>query len=200
MEVTTKHWVLLLALIGALSWVLGCEETGTGDDDDAADDDASDDDTGDDDTGDDDTGDDDTGDDDTAEEFCPHVVLDSVTDAVHEGDTTGLPDLATSPRLEWGDAPDDTLLFTAPEAGSYRLVTDVDPSSNGGCGASVRDYEEDTLYDESWCPNPGATVELDGLYSGVHELAAGQTVMIFFSCTEWADIQSGPYTVSFGRI
>jgi hypothetical protein len=55
---------MLLMMMGARLWIVGCPE----DDDDSADDDTADDDTGDDDTGDDDSGDDDSGDDDSGDD------------------------------------------------------------------------------------------------------------------------------------
>ena len=68
---------------------------------------------------------------------CPREDLGSHTSILYEGDTTGLPNLVTSSRLEWQDAPDDSLLFTAPEDGDYEIVVTDEPSTNGGCGASV---------------------------------------------------------------
>ncbi len=57
-------WTVLLMMLGATLWIVGCPE----DDDDSADDDTADDDTGDDDSGDDDSGDDDSGDDDSGDD------------------------------------------------------------------------------------------------------------------------------------
>jgi pimeloyl-ACP methyl ester carboxylesterase len=80
---------IVVALLLALASFGGCEDPGSGSqdddrlgDDDAGDDDLADDDTGDDDAGDDDSGDDDTGDDDTGD------------DDTGDDDTTPLPDLA----------------------------------------------------------------------------------------------------------
>src|SRR5690349_13761914 len=71
---------------------------------------------------------------------CPHVNLGSTVPNTHQGDTTGLPNLADSPRLEWGPAPDETLLFTAPAAGMYRISLLSEPSTNGGCSPSIQEY------------------------------------------------------------
>lgn len=133
---------------------------------------------------------------------CPREDLGSDTSILYNGDTTGLPNLVTSSRLEWQDAPDDSLLFTAPEAGDYEIVITDEPSVNGGCGASVWDYTTDEFYDESWCPDSGSTTEIDGFYttSGYpHYFEEGETVLIWFSCTYWADVQSGPYTLTIEK-
>jgi hypothetical protein len=138
----------------------------------------------------------------TDDTSCPRVTLQSSTSLTYDGDTTGLPNLATSPRLEWQDAPDDTLLFTAPEAGDYEIVTVDEPSTNGGCGASVWNYGTDTYYDASWCPAGAAPTEIDGGYTSAghpYSFAAGETVMIWFSCTYWADVQFGPYTITLTK-
>src|SRR5689334_2990103 len=86
---------------------------------------------------------------------CPHVNLGSTVPTTHQGNTTGLPNLADSQRLEWGTAPDETLLFTAPAAGTYRISLLSEPSSNGGCGPSIQEFGDvgtTKYYDESWCP------------------------------------------------
>lgn len=138
----------------------------------------------------------------TSDAFCPNVILDSSTSVTYNGDSTGGINLVTSPRLEWTDAPDDALSFTAPEAGDYEIVVTAEPSSNAGCGPSVWDYGTDSFYDASWCPQPGNTTEIDGFYSSAgypHTFTQGQTVIIWFSCTYWADVQYGAYTLTIQK-
>jgi hypothetical protein len=136
------------------------------------------------------------------------VDLGSTVPATHSGDTTGLPHIAESTRLEWGDAPDDTLLFTAPEAGTYHIVM-TETSTNDGCGASIQEYGDvgtTTYYDTSWCPSVSSVVSLDGVYAagdGIESdfaMAAGQKVMIWVSCTTWSDVQAGPYTLTITKL
>src|SRR5262245_23987445 len=50
---------------------------------------------------------------------CPHVDLGRTVPATYMGSTDGLPNLVTSARLEWTDAPDDSLAFEAPSDGDY---------------------------------------------------------------------------------
>ena len=139
---------------------------------------------------------------------CPHTDLGSSVPVTHNGDTQGLPNLAESTRLEWGDAPDDTLLFTAPEAGTYHIAM-TQPSTNGGCGVSIQEYANagtTTYYDASWCPASGAIANLDGVYAAGDGfdsdfvLAQGQSVMLWVSCTTWSDVQAGAYTVSITKL
>jgi len=135
----------------------------------------------------------------TAASDCPRHDLGSETSLTYNGDTTGLPNLVTSPRLEWQDAPDDALLFTAPVAGDYEIVTTAEPSSNQGCGASVWNYGTDTYYDASWCPAPGSTTEIDGGFTSAgypYTFAQGETVLIWFSCSYWATPLYGPYEIT----
>src|SRR4051812_14324622 len=42
---------------------------------------------------------------------CPHVVLNSALPVTYQGDTSTVPDWVTSTRLEWKEAPDDSLRF-----------------------------------------------------------------------------------------
>jgi len=133
---------------------------------------------------------------------CPHVDLGSSTSVTYDGNTTGLTNLVTSSRLEWTDAPDDALLFTVPENGDYELIVTAEPSSNGGCGASVWDYGTDSFYDVSWCPQPGSTTEIDGFYVSAgypYTWTQGMSVIIWFSCTYWADVKSGAYTLTIQK-
>lgn len=127
---------------------------------------------------------------------CPHVDLGSTVPVTHDGDTSGLANIATSQRLEWRDAPDDTLLFTAPHTGNYQ-VTNTDPSTNGGCDASIQE-SDGTYYDETWCPASGSVKTLDGWFSGKTSipLVAGQKLLIWYSCAYWASVQSGAYSVT----
>jgi hypothetical protein len=66
----------------------------------------------------------------------------------------------------------------------------------------VWDYGTDSFYDASWCPGTGATTEIDGYYSSAgypYTFAQGETVLIWFSCTYWADAQYGPYTITITK-
>ena len=73
-----------------------------------------------------------------------------------------------------------------------------EPSSNGGCYASVWDYGTDTYYDTSWCPGAGSTTEIDGFttFGASYAFAQGETVLIWFSCAYWADVLYGPYQIT----
>jgi len=140
---------------------------------------------------------------------CPHVNLGSTVPTTHQGDTTGLPNLADSARLEWGPAPDETLLFTAPTAGMYRISLLSEPSTNGGCGPSIQEFADagtTNYYDESWCPPAGMVSKLDGVYAAslqTHtdfQMAQGQKVLIWYSCTTWSDAQMGAYSLKIEKL
>ena len=136
---------------------------------------------------------------------CPTVVLPASMPLTYAGDTTGKPNLVTSQRLEWGDAPDDALLFVAPAAATFTVAMTADPSNNGGCGVSAQDYANastSTTYDESTCPAKGATAAIDGVYTATGAattdlaLAKDQHVLLFVSCTTWSSAQAGAYTLT----
>jgi len=133
---------------------------------------------------------------------CPRLALQDAVDVRHAGDTRGLKNLVVSPRLGWGEAPDDAVAFTAPEAGTYEFATVAEPSGTGECGASVWDYRGESLYDESWCPKSGLPVEIDGFYATAahpYELKAGQTVIVWFSCADGSEVSAGPYTITISK-
>ena len=139
---------------------------------------------------------------------CPTVVLPTTLPLTYDGNTAGKPDLVASTRLEWGNAPDDALLFVAPSAGTYTVAMTADPSNNGGCGASAQDYANvgtSTCYDESACPASGSTATIDGVYTATGAattdlaLTANQHVLLFVSCTTWSSVQSGAYTLTITK-
>jgi hypothetical protein len=132
---------------------------------------------------------------------CPTTDLGSDLPIVYEGDTTGLANIAESERLEWRDAPDAALLFTAPADGRYR-VTDTNPTEDFGCGASVWDYGTGAFYDASWCPSSGGTATLDGYFGEGDDipLMAGETLLIWYSCSYWSNLQTTPFTITIEAI
>jgi hypothetical protein len=139
---------------------------------------------------------------------CPTVNLPTSTTVTYSGDTTGKPNLVTSARLEWGDAPDDALFFRAPAAGTYLLAMPSEPSTNGGCGASAQEYNTSMpgrVYDETACPPKGSTNEINGIYTaidtttGTLTLGQNQHVIIWVSCTTWSSAQSGPYSITLTK-
>ncbi len=114
-----------------------------------------------------------------------------------------------SSRLEWGAAPDDTLLFTASVGGNYRISMPSEPSNNGGCGASIQEFSQvgtAYYYDESWCPASGMVANLDGVYAALpgsptdFVLSAGQKVLIWVSCTTWSSAQEGAYSITIEKL
>jgi hypothetical protein len=137
---------------------------------------------------------------------CPRAVLGGPLPQVFDGDTTGLPNTLTSSRLEWGDAPDDLVLFTAPEAGSY--VIDLS-STVPSLGVSAQDYgamgTDARPFDVSDCPSGTTPREINGVFnhnqpSSPLMLAAGQKVMLFVSAPMWANLRFGPYTLTVRKV
>jgi hypothetical protein len=129
---------------------------------------------------------------------CPHVDFGTTTSITYHGDTTGLPNWVDSPRLEWQDAPDDSLTFTAPSAGSYAFSLTVDASDAGNfqMGVSVRDFSG-AFY--SACPSPGTPQTLDGVFEEPTypaTLTAGQQVLMYVSAPYWSVPTSGRYTLT----
>jgi hypothetical protein len=120
----------------------------------------------------------------------------------YNGDTSGKPNLVTSVRLEWDTAPDDALLFVAPQAGTYTIAM---PSEPAGCGASSRDFQSMADFNESACPGAGSVAAIDGIYTAGDQimsnttLTQGQHLVIFVSCPTWASSQSGAYTLSITK-
>ena len=153
----------------------------------------------------------DTGAGDAASGGCPTVTLPTTLPLSYSGDTTGRPNLVTSARLEWTDAPDDALLFVAPQAGTYRIGMPAAPSTNGGCGASAREYgttgSDGQPYTETSCPVSGATKTIDGIFAALppsstedFTLTQGQHLLIWVSCTSWSTAKSGPYTLTIQKL
>lgn len=136
---------------------------------------------------------------------CPRVLLGSTLPAEFSGDTAGLPDIVTSPRLEWTDAPDDALEFTAPQAGDYLIEL---TSSNMSLGASAEDYNtngsDSFPFTRTACPASGAVKEINGLYSHNQPthfitLTQGQKMVIFVGAPYWAMQKTGTYTLKVSR-
>lgn len=136
---------------------------------------------------------------------CPGTTLSTALPLTYHGDTTGKANLVTSARLEWGDAPDDALLFVAPQAGTYTLAMPSAPSTNQGCGASAQDYGSMSWFTESTCPAAGAVGTLDGVYAATGTttsdvaLSQGQHLLIWVSCTTWSTAKAGPYTLTITK-
>jgi len=142
--------------------------------------------------------------------WCPTATLPTALPVTYSGDTTGKPNLVTSTRLEWGDAPDDALLFVAPSAGTYRIGLPTAPSTNGGCGASAHEFGTSgngAPYTEQSCPAQNATKAIDGIFSALPPsntedlmLTQGQHVLIWVSCTTWSNAKAGPYTLTIQKL
>jgi hypothetical protein len=136
---------------------------------------------------------------------CPTVTLGTSLPLTYQGDTTGKKNLVTSTRLEWGDAPDDALLFVAPAAGTYTIALTMEPSNNGGFGVSARDFTSMNIYDESSCPAAGTVGTLDGVFvaslgsPGSLPLDQGGHALLWVSATTWSSAQSGAYTVAITK-
>jgi len=137
---------------------------------------------------------------------CPRVVLGSSLPAELMGDTTGGPDFLTSPRLEWTDAPDDAVEFTAPTAGDYVIELE---STVEALGVSAEDYNTNGSdafpFTRSACPAEGASTEINGVYSHNQPnypltMTAGQSVMLFVSAPYWAPVKAGPYTLRVRKL
>ena len=136
---------------------------------------------------------------------CPRVLLGSTLPAEFSGDTASLPNLVTSPRLEWTDAPDDALEFTAPVAGDYVIEL---ASPNQSLGASAEDYNTNGSdafpFTRTACPAAGAVKEINGVYNHNQPnypitLAAGQTMVIFIGAPYWAATKTGTYTLKVSK-
>ncbi len=135
---------------------------------------------------------------------CPHVLLGSDIPITYVGNTEGLPNWAESARLEWQEAPEDSLLFIAPEDGDY-LITMTSEAEVGGIWPSIEDYETDRYYTETDCPAEGTTATLDGVFTTGNAdypetFTAGQHVLIWVSSCYWEPVQSGPYTLTIEKI
>lgn len=122
---------------------------------------------------------------------CPRVLLGSLPDVSFSADTASLPNLVISNRLEWREAPDDALEFTAPTTGSYKVTY---TASNGNLGLSVSDLNG--FFTRSACPPAGLVVSIDGYYvtDGMQlALTRGQSVVFFVSAPYWAMEKTGTY-------
>ena len=134
---------------------------------------------------------------------CPHVLLGNQVPVTYAGNTEGLPNCAESSRLEWKDAPDDTLLFIAPEDGDY-LITMTSNAEFDGISPSIQENETLRYYTEADCPAAGETADLDGFFTlGNPEypetFSAGQHVLIWVSSCDWEPTQYGPYTITIEK-
>ena len=136
---------------------------------------------------------------------CPTTALGTALPLTYNGDTTGKADLVKSARLEWGSAPDDALLFVAPQAGTYAVAMTSQPSTNGGCGASGEDFSSMAFYTEGSCPAAGQVADLDGIYTATSgsgsdvTLTQGQHLLLWVSCTTWSSAKTGPYTLTITK-
>ena len=129
---------------------------------------------------------------------CPHVDLGSSAPVTYIGSTTGLPNLVESTRLEWTDAPDDSLIFSAPEDGDYVIHLQSDAQMDG-VGASAKDFAG-AYYTAATCPASGAVTQLDGVYTQNDpayplQLTAGQRVVIWVSAASWEPTKTPTYTL-----
>jgi len=139
-------------------------------------------------------------------EFCPSDTLGTTLPITYDGTTVGKENLVTSARLEWTNAGDDALLFVAPEAAFYRVSL---PLVAPGCGASVREYgiQMDgmgTIYDTSFCPPEGSSIEIDGVYveaAGTDvPLPVGQEMLIWVSCASFSATKEAKYQIKIEKL
>lgn len=136
---------------------------------------------------------------------CPRVRLGRATEVTFSADTSALPNLVNSTRLEWREAPDDALEFTAAETGNY-VIELASPNSN--LGASAQEYHSTgplTPFTSAACPPSGLVVAIDGFYSHNQPnypiaLMADQTIVIFISAPYWAAVKTGTYTVAVKKV
>ena len=132
---------------------------------------------------------------------CPRVKLGRSTNVSFTADTATLPNIVTSQRLEWTDAPDDALEFTADQAGNYVIEL---TSTNMSLGASAEDYTSMAPFTASACPPSGLVVSIDGVFNHNQPnyplaLTEGQTIVIFISAPYWAAVKTGTYTLVVRR-
>ncbi|MCK6588088.1 MAG: hypothetical protein L6Q76_10930 [Polyangiaceae bacterium] len=142
----------------------------------------------------------------TGNQFCPTETLGTALPITYDGSTVDKDNLVTSPRLEWTNAGDDALLFVAPEAAIYKVSL---PVVEPGCGASVREYGikmdgMGTIYDTSFCPPEGTSIEIDGVYiepSGTEvPLPAGQEMLIWVSCASFSATKEAAYQLKIEKL
>lgn len=128
---------------------------------------------------------------------CPRVSLGRATSVEYSADTSTLENVVVSTRLEWKDAPDDSLEFTAAQAGNYAIDL---TGTNASLGVSAQEYRSTGLvpFTRSACPPAGLVVSIDGFYShnqGTVALTEGQSMVMFISAPYWASEKTGAYTV-----
>lgn len=126
---------------------------------------------------------------------CPRVILGRSTDVTYSVDTATLTDIVTSPRLEWTDAPDDALEFTAPETGQYRFDF---TSANPNLLPSRRPYSSPRNFTRADCGPQGSVVAIDGIFDrdgSTVLLTADERVVIFVSAPYWSAMKTGSYTL-----
>lgn len=137
---------------------------------------------------------------------CPRVLLRGPLPQTFSGDTSSLANSLTSARLEWTDAPDDSLEFTAPETGNYVIEL---TSTVTALGVSAQDYNTNGSdafpFTRAACPMPSAVKEINGVYNHNQPtsplaLTAGQSVVLFVSAPSWATVRSGPYTLTVRKL
>jgi hypothetical protein len=135
---------------------------------------------------------------------CPRVTLGTTLPVEYSGDTTSLPNLVTSARLEWTDAPDDAVKFTAPVAGKYLIEL---TSSVTELGASAEDYNNGNPvpFSPTACPAAGVVKEIDGVFTFNQpnyplDLAAGESIVIFVSAPSFAQVKAGPYMLKVSKL
>jgi len=129
---------------------------------------------------------------------CPHVDLGNKVPVTYHGSTLGLPNLVQSTRLEWKDAPDDSLIFSAPEDGDYVIYL-TSNAQMSGVGASAKDYGG-SYYTQATCPQAGQVTDLDGVYTDNDpnyplKLTANQRVLIWVSAATWEPVQTPSYAL-----
>jgi hypothetical protein len=122
---------------------------------------------------------------------------------MHQGTTVGLPDMVQSNRLEWTDAPDDSLRFTAPAAGDYVITFKTsDPDFVGGASAEqYADMGNGMLFTEATCPAPGMVNMIDGVFTENQpdyplKMSAGQSIVIWVSAPSWSKVKAGAYELT----
>jgi len=138
---------------------------------------------------------------------CASHDLGSTVPVTYSGTTEGRSNFVTSVRLEWGDEPDDALIFTAPTTGDYAIEIsgeDMDDALVSAQeylgGSNLRFFTPDD------CPPEGEVIEIDAYYSysiGDRDtplsLQAGQSILMFISTPDWNEVESGPYTITIRR-
>ena len=133
---------------------------------------------------------------------CPHVIWTGAFPLSYAGDTTPLPNWVTSTRLEWTDAPDESVQFVAPTTGTYHFAIDAGVRDLGVSLANA----DGTLHAVQGCPAGGATFMNDGFFAALPSgntseltLDAGTRVLMWISAPYWAGTKVGTYQLSITR-